>query len=453
MSGTSADGINVAMVRIQGRGFRSRLELLAHYRVSLPGRCSTSGAGSDECGVGQCRRSCAAELRAGQSLRRRGSRRATTGATGVRTGRLPRADALSPGKSQRRSWAAGSLAPGRRARRRSSRQRSGVPVVSDFRPADMAAGGKGAPLVPFLDYVLYRHRRYGRIVQNLGGIGNLTAIPPRALPDDACRLRYRAGQHGDRRRYRASVRASPSIAMADWPLVASPSSACCASCCAIPSSGRNLPRPPVANNLAANSYASFFAFAAAPTRTTSSPPRQRLPLDPLVMAVRKFVLPLLESDDGPLSRVHCLRWRDEKSHADAHDSRGTCTAENARAAPPTILDSLRRPKRRSHLRCWPIRRGDACRRTFLPPPAPSSRRSWAKSAMRRLSFHHGEHGGARRKREINYHRGTEAQRRRKRKKKQEGNENNGLHGFAGQWQSYYQRDLRSKFSCVSMSLR
>jgi len=39
-------------------------------------------------------------------------------------------------------------------------------------------------LVPFLDYVLYRHRRYGRIVQNLGGIGNLTAIPPRAIPED-----------------------------------------------------------------------------------------------------------------------------------------------------------------------------------------------------------------------------------------------------------------------------
>ena len=58
--------------------------------------------------------------------------------------------------------------------------RTGLPVVSDFRPADMAAGGKGAPLVPYLDDFLYHDAKIGRIALNLGGIANLTAIPAAA---------------------------------------------------------------------------------------------------------------------------------------------------------------------------------------------------------------------------------------------------------------------------------
>lgn len=62
-------------------------------------------------------------------------------------------------------------------------ERLRVPVVSDFRPADLAAGGQGAPLVPMLDYAMFRSAKVNRVLQNLGGIGNMTAIPAGASVD------------------------------------------------------------------------------------------------------------------------------------------------------------------------------------------------------------------------------------------------------------------------------
>ncbi len=182
MSGTSADGINVALVRVQGRGFRSRLELLAHYQFPYPS---------------EVRRAVLAAMNARSAnvadLARLNFLLGDLYADAVRTAqRRARLQCELVGCHGQTLFHQGNSRPylGRRVactwqtgEGAIVAAKIGVPVVSDFRPADLAAGGKGAPLVPFLDYVLYRHRRYGRIVQNLGGIGNLTAIPPRALPE------------------------------------------------------------------------------------------------------------------------------------------------------------------------------------------------------------------------------------------------------------------------------
>ncbi len=63
-------------------------------------------------------------------------------------------------------------------------ERTGIETIADFRPSDMAAGGKGAPLAPFLDFELFRHPEHARIALNIGGIANITVIPANAKPEN-----------------------------------------------------------------------------------------------------------------------------------------------------------------------------------------------------------------------------------------------------------------------------
>jgi len=182
MSGTSADGINVALVRItssRNRAGMPGLHFLAHAEYPYPKhvrRTVLAAMNSSKASVADLARLnfLLAELYADAVLATQHRFRLKAELVGCHGQTLYHQGEVAPflGRSLAATWQTGEGAL--------VAARVGVPVVSDFRPADMAAGGKGAPLVPFLDFLLYRDSRVGRIVQNIGGIANLTAIPASA---------------------------------------------------------------------------------------------------------------------------------------------------------------------------------------------------------------------------------------------------------------------------------
>jgi anhydro-N-acetylmuramic acid kinase len=180
MSGTSADGINVALVRItsprMAKGKQPAIQLLGHaeYPYAKPVRRAILAAmNATRASVADLARLnfLLGELYADAVLATQREFRVRAELVGCHGQTLYHqgdpADFL--GRKLAATWQTGEGAV--------LAARVGVPVVTDFRPADISAGGKGAPLVPFLDFLLYRHARIGRIIQNIGGIANLTAIP------------------------------------------------------------------------------------------------------------------------------------------------------------------------------------------------------------------------------------------------------------------------------------
>jgi anhydro-N-acetylmuramic acid kinase len=182
MSGTSADGIDVAFVRMKSRS-RAKFELIGHAEYPYPTRVRAAvlaAMNAPQASVADLARLnfLLGELYSDAVLATERQLRVKVDLVGCHGQTL-----YHQGEPQRflghklaATWQVGEAAI--------IAARVGAPVISDFRPADMAAGGKGAPLVPFLDYMLFRDARVGRIVQNIGGIANLTAIPAGAASGD-----------------------------------------------------------------------------------------------------------------------------------------------------------------------------------------------------------------------------------------------------------------------------
>jgi anhydro-N-acetylmuramic acid kinase len=187
MSGTSADGIDVALARISGKPPRLRAALVAHHHVSFQAHVR-----EDVLNLANGLTASTGDISHLNFLL--GVEFARAAIAACRRWRVPLSRISLIGSHGQTVFHQGEVRRVHGARRIASTlqigeptiiaERTGVDTIADFRPADMAAGGRGAPLVPFVDYLLYRDTKVGRVALNIGGIANVTVIPAAAQPAD-----------------------------------------------------------------------------------------------------------------------------------------------------------------------------------------------------------------------------------------------------------------------------
>ncbi|MFQ4135588.1 anhydro-N-acetylmuramic acid kinase [Nodosilinea sp. PGN35] len=180
ISGTSVDGIDAALVELDGQGYDLTVELIAGLAYPYPADLRQ-----------QILALCAGEAIALDRLAALDDRVAQTFAAAARAliAQAGPADLIASHGQTVFHRPVGRPVPPEQGPARLAytvqlgrgvaiAQATGLPTVSDFRQADIAAGGEGAPLAPVVDLCLLSHPTEGRCVQNLGGIGNVAYLPP-----------------------------------------------------------------------------------------------------------------------------------------------------------------------------------------------------------------------------------------------------------------------------------
>ena len=197
MSGTSMDGIDAALVRLSGTAERPRVQLLAFVSRPYPSAIRqrlmrVAGGGPTTSGEISELNFLLGELFADavHKVCRRGGVSAERLAVIGSHGQTIFHQGQPEPTARKRS---GQPVPSPTVSRASTLQiaepvviaeKIGAPVVGNFRTADIAAGGQGAPLVPLVDYLLLRDARRGTVALNIGGIANFTVIPANARPEE-----------------------------------------------------------------------------------------------------------------------------------------------------------------------------------------------------------------------------------------------------------------------------